>query len=146
MRLKTDKLLVSAYVRHGDACSLGDTGPGFDVNRFRRSITKITWAPEDDPLTDIPRVISHAGRAHHDALDCASGHKADDYVLVARFACLQEGIDYCHAGAKSGARMLLVSRLGWQAMHWQYIPEGMAAGVQIKWPVRVVKRDGAVAR
>jgi hypothetical protein len=56
MKLKTDKLPVSAYVRHGDMCTLGSQTPNF-----------------------------------HDRLGCASGYKAGDYVLVARFAYLQEG-------------------------------------------------------
>ena len=31
---------------------------------------------------------------HHDLLGCASGHKAEDYVLSAKFAYLTEAIDY----------------------------------------------------
>lgn len=102
MKLKTDSLLVSAYVRHGDMCSLNP---------------------------------------HCDTLGCASGHKSDDYVLVARFSYLQEGLDYCHEGARRGCRMILVSRIAKPALHWQYVPEGMADGTQVKYPVRVIKRD-----
>ena len=72
MRLKTDKLAVSIYARHGDTCSL---------------------AP------------------HCESLGCASGLVSDDYVLVARFAYLQEAIDYCLAASARGVRMRLVSRI-----------------------------------
>ena len=41
----------------------------------------------------------------------ASGFWADDYVLAARFAYLQEAIDYCLEGSKRGVRMKLISRL-----------------------------------
>jgi hypothetical protein len=36
---------------------------------------------------------------------------ADDYVLVARFAYLQEAIDYCLEGSERGVKMKLISRL-----------------------------------
>jgi hypothetical protein len=45
------------------------------------------------------------------ALGCASGLWADDYVLVARFAYLQEAIDYCLEGSSRGVHMKLISRL-----------------------------------
>jgi hypothetical protein len=48
---------------------------------------------------------------HHDSLGCASGFKAEDFVLVARFAYLQEAIDYCEAIGKRGVRSHLVSRI-----------------------------------
>jgi hypothetical protein len=72
MRLKTDKLLVSVYVRHGDTCS---------------------------------------NAPHCKALGCASGHAADDYVLSAKFAYLQEGLDYAEYVSKRGVRARLVSRI-----------------------------------
>jgi len=37
---------------------------------------------------------------HCRVLGCASGFWADDYVLAARFAYLQEAIDYCLKGSK----------------------------------------------
>ena len=48
---------------------------------------------------------------HCRSLGCASGFWADDYVLAARFAYLQEAIDYCLEGSKCGVRMKLISRL-----------------------------------
>ena len=48
---------------------------------------------------------------HHDSLQCASGHKASDMVLVARFAYLQEAIDYCQAVSTRGVNTRLVSRI-----------------------------------
>lgn len=48
---------------------------------------------------------------HHDSLGCASGFKQDDMVLVARFAYLQEAIDYCDVVGKRGVRTRLVSRI-----------------------------------
>lgn len=100
-RRKTDKLLVSAYARHGDTCTGGE---------------------------------------HHDFLRCASHHKANDYVLVAKFAYLQEAIDYCHEGARRGVRMLLVSRIAKPALTWQYWPMGIVTDGQVPANVRVVAR------
>jgi hypothetical protein len=48
---------------------------------------------------------------HCKSLGCASGHGPDDYVLSARFAYLQEAIDYCQAVALRGVRSRLVSRI-----------------------------------
>lgn len=48
---------------------------------------------------------------HHDSLGCASGFKASDMVLVARFAYLQEAIDYCQQVAGRGVNTRLVSRI-----------------------------------
>jgi hypothetical protein len=48
---------------------------------------------------------------HHDSLGCASGFKAADFVLVAKFGYLQEAIDYCEAVGKRGVRTNLVSRI-----------------------------------
>jgi hypothetical protein len=48
---------------------------------------------------------------HCKSLGCASGFASDDYVLVARFAYFQEGIDYCLEGAERGVHMRLISRL-----------------------------------
>jgi hypothetical protein len=81
---RTDKLLVSCYVRHGDTC-------GLDL-------------------------------AHHDLLGCASRYKADDFVLVAKFAYLQEAIDYCLDGARRGCQMKLVSKICAEPFIKQYIP------------------------
>jgi len=55
---------------------------------------------------DICGIVPHCR-----ALGCASGFWADDYVLVARFAYLQEAIDYCLEGSERGVRMKLISRL-----------------------------------
>ena len=73
MKLKTDKLLVSVYVSHGDTCSL---------------------AP------------------HCESLGCASGYKSDDFVLAAKFAFFQEGLDYAEYVSKKGVRARLVSKIG----------------------------------
>lgn len=62
--------------------------------------------------------------AVHDALHCASRHKADDYVLTARFCYLQEAIDYCQASAKLGVSMRLVSRITSVPHISNYIPTG----------------------
>lgn len=72
MKIKTDKLSVSVYERHGDMCGLA------------------------------PRCAT---------LHCASGHASDDYILVARFAYLQEAIDYAQRGAKRGVSTRMVSRI-----------------------------------
>lgn len=48
---------------------------------------------------------------HCRSLGCASGFWADDHVLVARFAYLQEAIDYCLEGSSRGVHMKLISRL-----------------------------------
>ena len=48
---------------------------------------------------------------HCKSLGCASGCAPDDYVLSARFAYLQEAIDYCQAVARRGVRARLVSRI-----------------------------------
>lgn len=48
---------------------------------------------------------------HHDSLGCASGFKSADMVLVARFAYLQEAIDYCQQVAGRGVNTRLVSRI-----------------------------------
>ena len=72
MPIKTDKLAVSVYARHGDTCGL---------------------AP------------------HCASLGCASGFVPEDYVLSAKFAYLQEAIDYAQAVATRGVRTRLVSRI-----------------------------------
>ena len=48
---------------------------------------------------------------HHDSLGCASGFKAEDMVLSARFAYLQEAIDYAKQVSDRGVRVRLVSRI-----------------------------------
>jgi hypothetical protein len=72
MKLRTDRLAVSVYARHGDSCSLS------------------------------PNCKS---------LGCASGFGPDDYVLSARFAYLQESIDYCQQVAARGVSTRLVSKI-----------------------------------
>ena len=46
-----------------------------------------------------------------ESLGCASGLTSDDYVLSARFAYLQEAIDYAQAISARGVRARLVSRI-----------------------------------
>ncbi len=61
---------------------------------------------------------------HCKSVGCASGHAPDDYVLSARFAYLQEAIDYCQAVARRGVRSRLVSRIVPSAPHVSdYAPE-----------------------
>lgn len=48
---------------------------------------------------------------HCKALGCASRCDSEDYVLSARFAYLQEALDYCEAVSKRGVRVRLVSRI-----------------------------------
>jgi hypothetical protein len=48
---------------------------------------------------------------HCESLGCASRLKPDDYVLVARFAYLQEAIDYCQQVSARGVNTRLVSRI-----------------------------------
>lgn len=48
---------------------------------------------------------------HCETLGCASRLKSTDYVLVARFAYLQEAIDYCQQVSKRGVDTRLVSRI-----------------------------------
>jgi hypothetical protein len=48
---------------------------------------------------------------HHDSLGCASGFKSDDLVLCAKFAYLQEAIDYCLECNRRGVCVRLVSRI-----------------------------------
>lgn len=72
MKLRTDKLAVSVYARHGDSCSL---------------------AP------------------HCKSLGCASGFGPDDYVLSAKFAYLQEALDYSQQVAARGVSTRLVSKI-----------------------------------
>jgi hypothetical protein len=48
---------------------------------------------------------------HCKSLGCASSLDSEDYVLVARFAYLQEAIDYCQQISKRGVRSRLVSRI-----------------------------------
>jgi hypothetical protein len=89
MKLKTDKLLVSVYARHGDMCGLADS------------------------------------YGHHDSLGCATGLKEWDYVLVAKFAYLQEAIEYCQEASARGVRVRLVSRIvGGAAPYVSDYPKG----------------------
>jgi hypothetical protein len=48
---------------------------------------------------------------HCESLGCASGFSSKDYVLSARFAYLQEAIDYAQAISSRGVRARLVSRI-----------------------------------
>jgi hypothetical protein len=48
---------------------------------------------------------------HCESLGCASGFKSEDFVLSARFAYLQEAIDYAVAVSSRGVRVRLVSRI-----------------------------------
>lgn len=48
---------------------------------------------------------------HCKALGCASGFDSSDFVLSARFAYLQEAIDYCQYVSKNGVRARLVSHI-----------------------------------
>ncbi len=48
---------------------------------------------------------------HCKSLGCASGCAPDDYVLSARFAYLQEALDYAEAVSKRGVRVRLISRI-----------------------------------
>jgi hypothetical protein len=63
---------------------------------------------------------------HHDSLHCASGHKAEDYVLVAQFAYLMEAIDYAQAAGNRGVNTHLRSRRygqpGYDVSRYPYNP------------------------
>ena len=48
---------------------------------------------------------------HCESLGCASGFKSEDFVLSAKFAYLQEAIDYAQAVSGRGVRVKLVSRI-----------------------------------
>jgi hypothetical protein len=48
---------------------------------------------------------------HCKSLGCASGFDSTDWVLSAKFAYLQEAIDYAEAVSKRGVRVRLVSRI-----------------------------------
>jgi hypothetical protein len=48
---------------------------------------------------------------HCQSLGCASGFKSDDFVLSARFAYLQEAIDYALQISTRGVRARLVSKI-----------------------------------
>jgi hypothetical protein len=48
---------------------------------------------------------------HCKSLGCASGFESTDYVLSARFAYLQEAIDYALAVANRGVHVRLISRI-----------------------------------
>ena len=47
---------------------------------------------------------------HCKNLGCASGHTSEDYVLSAKFAYLQEAIDYAQECARRGVRVRMVGR------------------------------------
>jgi hypothetical protein len=48
---------------------------------------------------------------HCESLGCASGFKSSDYVLSARFAYLQEAIDYCQQITGRGVHVRMVSKI-----------------------------------
>lgn len=48
---------------------------------------------------------------HCESLGCASGHKPDDFILSAKFAYMQEAIDYAQYVSKNGVRAMLVSKI-----------------------------------
>jgi hypothetical protein len=48
---------------------------------------------------------------HCKTIGCASGFAADDFVLSARFAYLQEAIDYAMSISARGVRARLVSKI-----------------------------------
>lgn len=60
---------------------------------------------------------------HCESLGCASGLASEDYVLVAKFAYLQEAIDYCLDGTKCGVNMRLVSRICKPLFTREYAPQ-----------------------
>ena len=64
---------------------------------------------------------------HHDQLGCASGHREADIVLVARFAYLQEAIDYCAEIGRRGVRSRLVSRIVANAPYVSDYPKTQSA-------------------
>jgi len=48
---------------------------------------------------------------HCESLGCASGFASEDFVLSAKFAYLQEALDYARAISARGVRVRLVSRI-----------------------------------
>ena len=61
---------------------------------------------------------------HCKTLGCASRHDSNDYVLSARFAYLQEAIDYALACQARGVSMRLVSRIVPSAPYISNYPKG----------------------
>jgi len=61
---------------------------------------------------------------HCKTLGYASGHDANDYVLSARFAYLQEGIDYALSCSARGVSVRLVSRIVPTAPYVSDYPKG----------------------
>lgn len=61
------------------------------------------------------------------SLGCASRCDSEDYVLSARFAYLQEAIDYCQAVAARGVRVRLVSRIVASAPYVSDYPKAVAS-------------------
>jgi len=64
---------------------------------------------------------------HCESLGCASGFVPTDYVLSARFAYLQEAIDYASACSARGVRMRLVSRILPSAPYTSDYPKAVEA-------------------
>jgi hypothetical protein len=60
------------------------------------------YAHHGDTCTNAP---------HCESLGCASGFKSEDFVLSAKFAYLQEAIDYAQAVSSRGVRVRMVSRI-----------------------------------
>jgi hypothetical protein len=67
---------------------------------------------------------------HCKTLGCASRLGSDEYVLVARFAYLQEAIEYCQEGARRGVNMRLISRICKPLYISNYAPQIALPGVQ----------------
>jgi hypothetical protein len=61
---------------------------------------------------------------HCKTLGCASRHDSQDFVLSARFAYLQEAIDYAMDCSKRGVTMRLVSRIVPTAPYISVYPKG----------------------
>lgn len=64
---------------------------------------------------------------HCESLGCASGFKSEDYVLSAKFAYLQEAIDYAQAISARGVRARLVSRIVEGSPYISEYPKAVAA-------------------
>jgi hypothetical protein len=64
---------------------------------------------------------------HCKSLLCASGFSANDFVLSAKFAYLQEAIDYAQAISARGVRVRLISRIVPTAPYVSDYPKTVAA-------------------
>lgn len=75
---------------------------------------------------------------HCKSLGCASGFDSSDFVLVARFAYLTEGVEYAQAISARGVRARLVSKIVPNA---PYVSDYPVGGV-----IREMKIDQHVVR